>query len=134
VLVLGGVNASYGAEPTSLERYGLAQLQPLSDSQGQEVRGTAIGASATGLTTGSMYLYDPWSGSRFSWDSTQFGRSEDASYPTSRSSAQVLNTISTAGPFSVSFPSGLTASVSVFRLSGASMGLASGNSLWGSTP
>jgi len=45
----------------------------------------------------------------------------------SRTRAQIANAISTGGPFSVTFPSELTASVSVFRLSGAAMATAGGN-------
>ena len=40
---------------------------------------------------------------------------------------QIANAISTGGPFSVTFPSELTASVSVFRLSGAAMATAGGS-------
>lgn len=130
VLILFAAPTVRAAEPIPLRKLGLGSLKPISSAEASKVRGAASGASATGLTTGSLFLYDPMTGSRFGWESTQFGRSADTSAMSQRSSAQVMNVILSGGPFSVQFPSGLTANVSAFNVYGGSIGQAGSGPLF----
>jgi len=134
VSLFATVSAVQAAEPLPLAKLGLGSLKPIGNAEASKVRGSASGASATGLTTGSLFLYDPATGSRFGWESTQFGRSADTNAMTQRSGAQVMNVITSGRPFAVTFPSGLTANVASFNVYGGAMSMAGGAPLFAPVP
>lgn len=56
-------HASDNVPAGTLSEVGLAQLQPLSDSEGMQIRGMSSSARATGSSAFSIFLLDPNTGS-----------------------------------------------------------------------
>lgn len=120
MLVVVGATAVDAKEPLKLSRYGLSSLRKMSDREGNSVRGA--GVTASGLSSLSAIFYDPTTGSKANVDLQNFSLAHDPA-ACSTAVAQNYNQIGVSGPLLITFPSGLTASISSFSAGGASQGL-----------
>lgn len=122
LVVLVGAPVVSAKEPLPLAKYGLNSLRRMSDKEGNSVRGTAV--TASGISSISAIFYDTTTGSRVNFDLVDFSVGTDP-YCMTDQAAQNVNQIGVTGPLTITFPSGVTASISTFNAGGFSQGLVS---------
>jgi len=124
LVVLSGSVAS-AKEPFSLSKTGLTGIKKISDRQGNKVRGLAVKATASGLSSLGAVLYDPATASRLNVDLVNYSFAEDAMGCGPNVDAQNFNVIgiSPALVFSVG---DFTASIGPFSAGGSSQSIVNG--------
>lgn len=122
-LILIGASAAEAKEPINLAKYGLSSLRKMSDRDAQRVRGTGM-VTASGLSSLAAIFYDPSTGSKANVDLVNFSYGSD-NCACDSALAQNYNQIGVQGPLTISFPGGVTASISTFSAGGASQGAVS---------
>jgi hypothetical protein len=126
VLMVLSCGVASAKEPVSLSKVGLSGIKKMSDRQGHKVRGLAVKAVASGLSSLGAVIYDPDSGSRVNLDLVNFSYGGDAAGCGPNVDAQNFNVIGigpTAFVFSVN---DFTASIGPFSAGGSSQSIVNG--------
>lgn len=76
MLVLCSAVPAMASEPADFSRWGLGDLQVVSDQQGESIRGEASRAYSMSVASISALIYDPATGSQTNIDLAHFSNSE----------------------------------------------------------
>ncbi len=123
VVLTGGVASA--KEPVSLSKVGLTGIKKISDRQGNKVRGMAVKAVASGLSSLGAVIYDPATASRVNLDLVNFSSAEDSMGCGPNVDAQNYNVIG-VGPAFVFSVGDFTASIGSFTAGGSSQSVVNG--------
>jgi hypothetical protein len=124
LVVLGGGVAS-AKEPVSMSKVGLTGIKKISDRQGNQVRGLAVKAVASGLSSMGAVLYDPATASRVNLDLVNFSSAQDAMGCGPNIDAQSYNVIGLTPAF-VFTVGDFSASIGAFTAGGSSQSVVNG--------
>lgn len=95
VLCLSG--PTMASEPTDLSRWGLGDLQVVSDHQGEAIRGEASRAYSMSVASISALIYDPATGSQTNIDLAHFSNSESTGTVSNPSTAATEGALGLTG-------------------------------------
>jgi hypothetical protein len=125
MLVVLGAGVASAKEPISVSKLGLTGIKKMSDRQGSKVRGLAVRATASGLSSLGAVLYDPATASRVNLDLVNFSAAEDAMGCGPNVDTQNFNVIGLSPAFVFSVGD-FTASIGAFSAGGSSQSIVNG--------